>query len=80
MIQTILEKILGELGQEKPDLSYIRGMVEVLLASQIPNAPAASKPIPAGEPGVDILEARARAAVETIKALNQESPNPELPK
>lgn len=28
----ILEKVLAELGKEKPDLSYIKGMVETLIA------------------------------------------------
>lgn len=34
MIPTILSKVLEELQKEKPDLSYIRGMVEVLLAQE----------------------------------------------
>lgn len=34
MIRTILSKCLEELQKEKSDLSYIRGMIEVLLASQ----------------------------------------------
>ena len=34
MIQTILQKCLTELNCEAPRLDYIRGMIEVLLASQ----------------------------------------------
>ena len=34
MITTILQKCLDELAKEKPDLRYIKGMIEVLLASQ----------------------------------------------
>ena len=34
MIQAILQKVLDNLNAPSPDLSYIRGMVEVLLAMQ----------------------------------------------
>ena len=85
MITTILEKCLAELGKESPDISYIRGMIEVLLASQpqtkqevaIPGkvyvAPLGgqveTKPVDEGA----ILDAKARAAVETIKKLGGET-------
>ncbi len=34
MNTTILEKVIAELKNEKPDLSYIRGMIETLLEMQ----------------------------------------------
>jgi hypothetical protein len=34
MIQNILQKVLEELQKENPKLDYIRGMIEVLAASQ----------------------------------------------
>lgn len=34
MIQSILQKSLDSLKAENPDLSYVRGMLEVLLAMQ----------------------------------------------
>jgi len=73
MITTILEKVLGELEKEKPDLSYIRGMIEVLLASQ----PKLTIPIVTGN-AIDVathqdeaamMDAKARASIEQIKAL-----------
>lgn len=34
MVSTVLNKILDELNKEAPKLDYIRGMIEVLIASQ----------------------------------------------
>lgn len=85
MITTILQKCLDELSGDKPDLSYIRGMIEVLLASQ----PQSTHPKTQDEINFDvlnagtklnyanskamdeasILDAKARAALETVKAL-----------
>jgi hypothetical protein len=43
MLKSILQKCLTELACDKPDLSYIRGMVEVLLESQQEKAPFISQ-------------------------------------
>jgi len=70
MITIILEKVLAELNSDAPRLDYIRGMVEVLLASQ-PKAPSVvvkSQPVTLGDEGA-MMDAKARAALETIKAL-----------
>ena len=82
MITTILQKCLDELSKESPDLSYIRGMIEVLLATQ--EKPVQSiimtkqdgtykkfEPPKVSDAPVDeasILDAKARAALETVKA------------
>ena len=71
MISTILEKCLVELGKPSPDLSYIRGMIEVLLASQ-PQPTRAVTSVPIVMPPITdeaaILDARARANLDSIKA------------
>lgn len=75
MIQSVLEKCLGNLNLDKPDLSYVKGMLEVLLAMQEKpkTAPVVKSPVPAGEAnGVDeaaILDARAKAAIEQVKLM-----------
>lgn len=76
MIYSILEKCLAELSKENADLSYIRGMIEVLLALQDkpkpeePKAPVV-KPTNTNDPADEaaILDAKARAAIETVKQL-----------
>ena len=83
MITTILQKCLDELSKESPDLSYIRGMIEVLLATQEKpvltlekfksatdkifgsDAVQVEKPMDEGS----ILDAKARAALETVKKM-----------
>jgi len=78
MITSILQKCLDELVKESPDLSYIRGMLEVLLATQ----PQQTKQVFMASPAqqntaqsspvddASILDAKARAALETVKALS----------
>ena len=76
-INSILQKCLDELGKEKADLSYIKGMLEVLLATQPQQSkqfitPAQQLTNVASNAPVDeasILDAKARAALETVKAL-----------
>lgn len=84
MIPTILNKILTELNSDVPRLDYIRGMVEVLLASQgnssnleergaimVTSKVTGSNPVsPTSDQ--EILDARARAAIETVKSMSTE--------
>jgi hypothetical protein len=75
MVSTILTKCLDELGKDKPDLSYIRGMIEVLLASQPQQtkqvfvASSAQQNTAGPVDEGSILDAKARAALETVKKL-----------
>ena len=85
MITTILSKVLDELQKPSPDLSYIRGMVEVLLASQPNDAPTlVCKSTPVSreyiQPGQSVppdegsmLDAEARAKIAQIQALAAKS-------
>lgn len=41
----ILQKVLEELNREKPDISYIRGMVEVLASSEEGTGSSASRTV-----------------------------------
>jgi hypothetical protein len=82
-----LNKILDELNKESPRLDYIKGMLEVLIEEEQiiipPNVilnKGDIKPIPMVNIGGEIimdeasmLEARAREAVATIKALSDAS-------
>lgn len=83
MITSILEKCLAELGKETPRLDYMRGMLEVLLASQT-NAPAVTVKLPQGNitpvavggtqsDEASILDARAKAAIDRVKAISEAS-------
>lgn len=81
MIPTILNKILEELNKESPKLDYIRGMVEVLLASEQPRSLVVDLPKSFSDTGIlnpkitsdqEILDARARAAIETVKSMSTE--------
>lgn len=83
MIQQILEKCLAELSNESPRLDYVRGMLEVLLASQPAGSSngrtavfgtASVSPIltPATTDEAAILDAKARASLEAVKKLNLE--------
>ncbi len=84
MIQTILQKVLDNLNLEKPDLSYIKGMVEVLLAmneNKTPPPPIVSVKIPAsrgatpvavGEAPIDegaMLDSMAAAQINNVKKI-----------
>ena len=86
MIASILEKCLNELNKDEVDFSYIKGMLEVLLAMQPPmgvpfGKTADSKPAnvgsnpttPAPLDEAAILDATARASLETIKRLAEAS-------
>ena len=69
----ILRKAVVELGKESPDLSYIRGMLEVLIETNSPpklmvTAPvftASAAPTPAGTPSVGNLDEIRRIATES---------------
>lgn len=84
----ILQKVLEELNKEKPDISYIRGMVEVLASNEEASNPQL---IPISLPNqvihsnipiestlvldeVAILDARARAAVDIVQSLKDNPP------
>lgn len=75
MIETVLTKCLENLQTEVPDLSYIRGMLEVLLAAQPQKATAGvltpvtplAVEVPTNE-GV-ILDGIAKAGIDKIKQL-----------
>ena len=82
MIQTILQKALNNLNAEKPDLSYVRGMLEVLLAIQekevqpviITKQDGTYKSFtpPVKEQPKDegqILDSMAKASMETVKKM-----------
>lgn len=86
MIQSILQKCLDNLNATTPDLSYIRGMLEVVIAMQDKPMESSSKaeqasytrPVTGSNPVVptddaSILDAQARASLETIKALASKS-------
>ena len=81
MIYTILEKCLAELNKDEVDSSYIKGMLETLLAMQEPMVKMkqpfspeqkASRP-EAMKDDAAILDQHARASIETIKALAEKS-------
>lgn len=82
MNNTILRKCINELSAEKPRLDYLRGMLETLVEMQ-PDRPGAAFAIPPAmirapikEDKPDdaaILDSKARAAIETVKALAEKS-------
>jgi hypothetical protein len=84
MISTILEKCLEELSNETPRLDYIRGMLEVLLASQEKVASSKSEergattatPNVVGSTSTDktpeeILDMMAKARLNDVKAMSK---------
>lgn len=92
MNSSILQKCLEELKAEEPDISYVRGMLETLIAVDAGSSSdktnfgmpkIISYPVPtAVSPNISqsktepmdeaaILDARARAAIETVKSLTQ---------
>jgi len=86
MNTTILKKCLTELSQETPKLDYVRGMLETLIeiqpdmavvvkedgtASTFPMSQIHTNKVPQDE--ASLLDAKARAALETIKAMNTEA-------
>lgn len=77
MNYTILKKCLTELDKESPRLDYIRGMLEVLLVTEkpiiVPSVVVKSVPMAEGvQPfnQASILDAKARAAIESVKAMS----------
>ena len=93
-MEKIIKKCLDELSANTPRLDYIRGILETLLEMQ-PEKPkdvlsngktTNPKPVNVGSiptaPADEgaILYAKARAALDTIKTLNQEPTNAELVK
>jgi hypothetical protein len=80
MIYTILEKCLAELDKEEIDASYLKGMIETLLAMQpqitpiFPARPIGSI-VPVDKPTDDaaILDAKARVAIGYVKAMSEAS-------
>lgn len=82
MIYTILEKCLIELNKEEIDASYIRGMIETLLAMQekpsgilisggTPTSSYVATPIVTDD--ASILDARAKASIAIVKAMSEAS-------
>ena len=82
-----IKKVLDELAKDKPDLSYIRGMLEVLMDEDEPKpimggivnmpAPMIRKlPDSINTQNVDegaMLDTRARESLKTIKEIANES-------
>lgn len=80
----ILQKCLDELNKEKPDISYVKGMLETLadlsggsagasLASYYRPAVVSNLSTPADMDEGGILDATARASIETIQILTDKS-------
>ena len=74
----ILKKCLDELTQDKPNIDYVRGMLETLIemqpVSEITREKVITSPF-VPEQSKDeaaILDAEARAKLESIKGLNTE--------
>lgn len=81
MNTSILSKAIEELKKDKPDLSYLRGMLETLMEMQTPAQIATEKlkevisntsvlmPFTPSTSlnEASVLDARARQAIETIK-------------
>lgn len=80
MNRKLLQKVIDELLKDKPDLSYIRGIVETMIESLpevehihddksfVPVFPKVITPTPTDE--ASILDAQARLAIEKMKAFN----------
>ena len=74
MNNKILQKCLDALNADKPDISYIKGMIETLLALSEGDKVQVKDPVPlAGGPKVvappEAIDMAARASIETIKAM-----------
>ncbi len=66
MNKSILKKCLDELGKEKVDISYIRGMLEVLIeTADKPVMPAPSMPMSI-PPGMPVTAGDIRAEVKNF--------------
>jgi hypothetical protein len=85
MNTTILKKCLDELSKDSPKLDYVRGMLETLIEIQnpiltIPSlvipkniVPGMVHTVPENQDEATLLDAKARAALETIKSMNTEA-------
>lgn len=84
MNKTILQKCIFELSQSSPRLDYIQGMLETLL-EMTPDTTepiktytfASATPTPAigvmtDKSEQEMLDAKARAAIEVVKAMSKE--------
>lgn len=72
----ILKKATEELAEDKPDIAYVRGMLDTLLAmnggmnisdTTKPFIPPVALPVPLDEAA--LLDAKARAAIDYVKSL-----------
>lgn len=86
MNNTILKKCLEELEKESPRLDYIRGMIETLIELSVAGKAATrtldheakeffDKGFTAPTDEQSLLDAKARAAIATVKAISAESTN-----
>lgn len=86
--QKTLKKVLEELAKDKPDLSYMRGLLEGLVDGEVihtvPYIPPSTDPIiwtktttssaiPNAVDEAVIMEAKAKASLDTIKKLSEQS-------
>lgn len=80
----ILTKVLEELNKDKPDISYVKGMIETLVSLEevttVGSTIIHANTIPSNRAIADvsldeaaILDAQAKASLETIKALSEKS-------
>ena len=79
MNQNILQKAITELKSDKPKIDYVLGMLETLAeltspapavtASAAKIAPVAAGAVPQPQDEAQMLDAKARAAVEKIKSI-----------
>lgn len=81
MNQNILQKAIAELKSDKPKIDYVLGMLETLFEMQdktisppvlvrIPPVAGGTQPI---TDDASILDAKARAAIEQVKAMSEAS-------
>lgn len=83
MNHSVLQKCVDELSKDNPKLDYVRGMLETLLSMSEPNVVTFTSTTPLPVLGAittahavsdegSILDAKARASLETIKALSEQ--------
>lgn len=73
-MQKIIKKVLEELNKDKPDISYIRGLLEAVVEDQ-PLIVKGDFPVITPihqEDEASLLDSQAKAALATVKSLNQE--------
>lgn len=76
-MQPILKKCIDELGSTTPRIDYVLGMLETLYSMQVPSTSLSTQPLSqrgTGSTDVEgsILDARARAAMSTIKDMESQ--------